>query len=91
MLRSLSTVIGITLDQSCIPRMPPKWSWCLIVFCVAGLGVLFLLRIHAGHPCFPCAELALVMKTLTSEGSSVERALRFGVASVFSGHIGFSF
>lgn len=66
------------LDQSCIPRMPPRWSWCLIVFCVAGLGVLLVLRIQAGHPCFPCAELALVIKRLMSEDSFVEHALFFG-------------
>lgn len=33
------------LAQSCIPGIHPIWSWCLIIFCVAGFGVLILLRL----------------------------------------------
>lgn len=40
-LHSFNVVISM-LDQSCIPGMPPIWSWCLAIFCVAGFGVLLL-------------------------------------------------
>lgn len=42
------------------------WAWC-----VARAE-------DSCHPRFPCAELALVIKTLMSEDSFVERALFFG-------------
>lgn len=87
-LHSFSVVISM-LDQSYIPGMPPIWSWCLVVFCVAGFGVLLFSRISTSaflqDTCADCVlSLTLVVKTLTSENGLVKHALQLGLLGVTS-------